>query len=442
MRRLTLVFSLVSLLGCAGETGDSGNADDSASAPDSADTADTADSSDTATDTATDSDAAPDSLPAFDPTTPIAQWRIGDPEQFAEPTAPYNAEVHAKMCPVCGFTEDLFDLAVFDGRMHIAFGDATVNIGSLVPLPFVSLSSPESPTADYEGLTGEEQLDRFRVYADAIFAAGVDAADDAWIGNAYRRGIDEPWAFRRNVPGGVHVHDIARFGDGVLAVGSGGEPEQWAKGEVRAQLWSADEHLTTFQVEYQSLNTAGGDARFTRLLPLPSGVYAFGYKSNSKNNIGELPHALWDGAAASELDQSDPLDSIFVSETDWDSHGRAFVRGADASVQPLVHGIWRVTDIGAASPVAGLAGVTVVDMSYHAPSDEWLLLVRDGITWNSPWDGAGARLWVTSEFDAFHEILAFDFEVRIASIAAWDGYVFFGAADGRLYRSSGQLANP
>lgn len=444
------VATCLALVGCSEA--------DSAGTPPSTDTAVDEDAGGTDVDAATDAfaeDAAPvadsDSAspdvagPALAPfVAPISGLEgrtYTAPVPFAEPLSDYIETAEGELCGACSFTHDVFDLALFDGALHIAYGDATVNVGSLVPVSFRALVSPEAPDVEIGPDSGEEQFDRFRVYGDAMYAAGVDATDDAWLGNVYRRRAGEDWEMFRTVTSGVHVHDMARADGGILAVGSGGTPEEWGNGEVYAHLWTADAELDAIGIAAKELNTLGGDARWTRLLPTASGTFLFGYKSSAQGTIDELPHRVYSGGELTELPRGHVLRGAFVLETDWSDPSFGVVRGADVTASPAVARVWRTAGLDA-ELVDALVGYTVVDATFVAATGEWVVLVIPSDAWGQSWDGQGGQVWITESWVEFTPLLQVDFPVAARAVEATEDGLYFGLADGSVWRSQSEGGLP
>lgn len=158
------------------------------------------------------------------------------PEPWADPIADYLAagrqEVGSDL-----FDRAIQDLAPFDGRLFIGYGDATKNLGRIVAIEPRSFGDPEEPVASADFATDEEQIDHYRVFDDRIAIAGVDATEDGWLGNVYARITGGVWTKNRTVDGGVHVHDITAFSGAYWTVGSGASPNEWKSNHIFSYLW-------------------------------------------------------------------------------------------------------------------------------------------------------------------------------------------------------------
>ncbi len=97
------------------------------------------------------------------------------------------------------FLRGLHALDVYDDRLYFGFGDANLNLGRVFPVE-VRAYSDDSPGAwSSEFTTDEEQVDRFRRSNDGLLVPGIDATEDAWLGNVYATFPGVPWFKSRTV---------------------------------------------------------------------------------------------------------------------------------------------------------------------------------------------------------------------------------------------------
>jgi hypothetical protein len=189
MRAASVVF--VALVGCTGAApaSDGGTVPGDAAHPDAA------------------ADASPDAGEAR-----LAGRTCGALGEWATPLTDYIAAGEAAVANG-RFMRGVHDLAVFEDRLYVGYGDADVNLGRVIPIEVRAFRSDDDPTATAETATAEEQVEQFRALDDGLWIAGVDATEDAWLGNVYRRTAG-PWVKLRTVGNGVHVHDVAAWGGG------------------------------------------------------------------------------------------------------------------------------------------------------------------------------------------------------------------------------------
>lgn len=386
---------------------------------------------------ATSADAAlPDaSAPACPDALAARAWTT--PTVWATPIDDYLAAGDAAH-PDDPFLRGIHDLAAFDGHLWLGYGDATYNLGRVIPIALRGFSDPTDPTAVISELdSGEEHLDGFRRFGDELLLPGIDATMDAWLGNIYLRRVGQPWRMARTVERGVHVHDVVRWQGDLYAVGSGGTQEQWSNRDIYGLLWTSSDDAETWTTVHEAHNERVGDSRLVHLLPVADRLYAFGYRSNSLGRISAFHGGAYDGTAWADLPEGHPLRVIFVTKTHPVDATRGLVRGVDASVEPLRDTLWALDAAGDASRVEAYAGQTVVDIEQDPVSGAWIVLTRTGDVWGQSPDTWEATVWIGADPAAAAPVLRFTAEAAILSVAAWDGALFFGDADGRVLKATG-----
>lgn len=336
------------------------------------------------------------------------------------------------------FMRAIQDLAVFEDRLYLSYGDANHNLGRVIPIGLRYFADPNTPIAVNEFDTDEEQIERYRHVGDELWAAGVDATEDAWLGNVYVREANGNWSKQRTVPGGVHVHDVAAFGGSHYAVGSGATEMQWKAGDIYAHLWRTKDGGDNFEILEQAHNGGNGDARWVGLLPVGQRLFLFGYTSNAEFKIDNLIGAQYDGSSLTMFSDDHPLRWVFTLGTDTVSNGRGLVRGANIMGDPLVHAAWAIDETGETTSITELADKTIVDVFHHPQSDETLLLSYDGNDYQAgftlkEWT---VRVLVTKDFSQFTEKLNFVTSIAPASIAYFRGALFYGQGDGQVLKAA------
>ncbi|MBI4701439.1 MAG: hypothetical protein HY744_09815 [Deltaproteobacteria bacterium] len=372
----------------------------------------------------------------------IAEMSFAAPEPWAKPIEDYLDAGEAELGND-KFLRAVQDLAVYDDRLCLAYGDANEDLGDAIPIGFRYFASAEQPKATNELDSDEQQLVRYRALGGRLFMAGVDPTEDGFVGNVYFRGPKSSWVKRRTVVEGVHVHDVAELDGALYAVGSGATEQEWNNGDVYAELWRSTDEGKSFESVERVDNGGDGDARWVRLLPLPGALYVFGYTSDANFEIDALIGARYDGAALELLPEDHPLRWVYVTETDLvpgseaaDSFG--LVRGIGLAEEPLRSQSWRAQADGTVEPIDGLAGQTVVDVFVHEPTGESLLLVYEGDDYLeslqlSEWQ---VRFLVTADFEQFTELVSFSTQLAPWSLAYWQGHLFYGTDGGQIWRAS------
>lgn len=367
----------------------------------------------------------------------IGAQRFPPPSPWATPIEDY-IEAGQEKYPN-KFMRAIHDLAVYQDRLYLGYGDANVNMGRIIPIGFRYFPAPDDPNAINEFNSDEEQIERYRHIGERLVVAGVDATEDAWLGNVYLRGSESGWVKSRTLDQGVHVHDVCGTKDQIFAVGSGSTPEEWDKGDIYAQLWLSTDLGDSFHNLWRVYNGGTGDARFVRLLLFPSVLYVFGYGSNAQFVINELLNVTYDGHDVVRLATDHPLALAFVTETDLVAPEVGIVRGVDRSKKPLLNRVWTLPADGAAAVIEPLAGRTVVDLFHYAPTGETLLLTYDGDDYQA---GLKLKQWqvrvlVTTDFASFAELVSFPTDTAPVSIAYWQGHIFYGTGAGQVWRATG-----
>ena len=367
---------------------------------------------------------------------PAAGLTFGPLQPWANPIDDY---LEAGMQHAGLFLRGVHDLVVWEGRLYLGYGDANVNLGRVIPIEVRSFTSPDEPEPLREFATDEEQIEHYRVLEQGLYIAGVDATEDAWLGNVYYRGEAGDWTKSRTLQGGVHVHDVAGHGGAVYAVGSGAAPEEWEAGDIFAHLWRSEDSGASFEIVARRHNGGDGDARWTRLISRPEGLYVFGYASNAQFVIDEIVNGVWDGQEVTPLADDHPLRWVLVDQSHPLPDGTALLTGVDASAQPLRRRAFRMSGDGVVEPVAGLQGLSVLDVAPHLPTGEVVLMVEQGDEVSDELRSSWApKILISSDLESFTEALSFESERPPGAIVYWRGALYFGSGEGQVLRSAGR----
>ncbi len=372
------------------------------------------------------------------PPASLADHTFEAPQPWATPLEDYLAVGLEKVGDL-SFERGIQDLTVYLDRLYIAYGDATHNLGREIPIEIRYFDDPDSNVAKSEFETQEEHLERYRLIGGRAYIAGIDATEDAHLGNVYHRGPEVPWEKSRTVSGGVHVHDIVGFKGDLYAVGSGSQPDEWAAGDIYGHLWRSTDEAQSFEILHRHHNGGVGDARFTRLVPTADTLYVFGYLLNNQG-IHALPNTAWDGEKATLLESGHPLYGIFASESDPIDADRTLLRGVDVTTEsPRPWSTWMVSSGAQVTKIERFANETIADVAPAPDTGEWLLLTYDGNDYGTSVGGEltewFVRFYVTRDFVQFTQLTGFYTEVPPDSVAVWKGAVYYGTAWGEVWRA-------
>jgi hypothetical protein len=385
----------------------------------------------------------------------IAPLVFEQPAPWAEPIADYLA-VGAKQFPD-GFNRAITALRVFDDQLWIGYGDATKNLGTVVPIELRRFASPERPawqaapvaSAD-QGTqrrptdTGEEQIEPFRTCAGLLCQAGVDSNDhdERWSqargpervieGNVF---LLEPGGWRkfRSIPGGEHVHDLATLDGVVYAVGSGAANRaEFEAGQVYRYLWRSTDGGRSFQVAHREMfpELGKGDTRFRRLLPVGHTLYVFGFVNPFvAGGPPEGRHLRVVGGRIEAL--AGPLASLTVHRAIElpDGTGLVITRAVDGRTRGF-----RAREDGF-TELAGWASCRTIDAVAVEPARQVLVACGDSGT---P-ERFSIQAAMLDDLDRLHAAAELGAESPSA-IAVWRDGLFVGTSAGAIWKARPRLA--
>lgn len=375
---------------------------------------------------------------------PITASRFDPPTPWARPIEDYLAAGVETVGPEGAFERGIHDLVAFDDRLFIGYGDATVNLGRVTPIELRAFTDPEDAEAvAAEFASDEEQIDRYRIIDGALYQAGIDATEDAWLGNVYRRAAGGEWVKHRSVYNGVHVHDVLGFGGALYAVGSGATQEEWQSGHIYGHLWRSEDEGGEWSIVDRVHNGLVGDTRWVRLLVGGDDLYMFGYRSDREGQIYDFPTGVLaaNGNRVDLLPDDHALGQMFAIETDQIAPTVGLLRGVDVAARPLRYQTWTLDGDGP-RPVEALAGMTTVDVALRPETGEVLLLTHDEDDFQT---ANGLTEWTVrvhaapaGDLSALTELFSFETAIRPRAVAWWRGGIYYGDDDGAVWRTLGQ----
>ena len=272
MRRLSISTVLLLLVSCDGGTsgGTDPGADTTEPGQDTIAALDTAADTAPAEDTEVPEDVAPD-LPPL-PTL------YGPPELWSEPIFDYIQKVvTGRELQLTDFDHSLKELAVFDERLYIGYGDWTVNTGPVD----IRYFEPDG-TLVVDVTIDEESIDYYRIFGDRMFIPGVDpkqpAGADPLTGNVCSLESGGDWVVAFELEQCLHVLDVVPWGDTIFACGSGNiDMDHYHAGDDMSVIWRSDDGGLTWDLEttYHDDNT-NAVVRWERFVTLGDDFVVFG----------------------------------------------------------------------------------------------------------------------------------------------------------------------
>ena len=111
-----------------------------------------------------------------------------------------------------------WDMILFDGRLYVGGGDYSANSEAMAFYAY----DIESGEWLCTGHTSDHAISKFKVIDGDLYAPGIDSLEDWSTGNYYMLKKGGEWQTFSDVPGGVHVYDIAKTKSGLLiGIGTG-----------------------------------------------------------------------------------------------------------------------------------------------------------------------------------------------------------------------------
>jgi hypothetical protein len=143
------------------------------------------------------------------------------------------------------------DLALYEGRIYIGYGDLVENRG---PIQIWSFAPRASGPIDFtpEFTVDEESVDRFRTCGGRLIVPGIDSCDreiNQWkLGNLYIKSAGA-WRKLRTIPNAIHVNDVVEYEGRLFAAISSDNGGPLLLSEDDGQSWhpcSNVPHYITF----------------------------------------------------------------------------------------------------------------------------------------------------------------------------------------------------
>ncbi len=370
-----------------------------------------------------------------DASVTVAGKTFGAPASWAKPIEDYIAAGYKKLAHY-KFERSIHDLVVYGGRLYLGYGDATYNLGRVTPIEMRYFTDPAKTTITKEFTTQEEHLEAYRILDGELVMAGIDATEDAWLGNVYVKPSGKAWFKSRTLKQGVHVHDCVTFGGAWYAVGSGATSAEWKASNIHSIMWKSADRGKTFKVHDRRSNQKVGDIRWTRLLPIGKTMWMFGYHSNNAGNPTELINATFDGTKRTDLAKTHELNNAWVFETHPISAKLGIARGVKILTVPkLIWSTWAIDDKGGIKAI--LPNKRILDVYPVGDTGEFLVMTHDEAEVDKikALKSFQLRVLATKDFVKFTEVLKWSATSTPKSVAYWKGDLYIGDRLGAIWKA-------
>lgn len=366
----------------------------------------------------------------------ITDLVYGEFEPWGNPIDDY-IDIHTEELGEDEFFKAIFDLAVFEDRLYLGYGDADHNLGGITPIEIRFWSKEDPLAVSAQFTTDEEQVDRFRQTDDLLMIPGVDATEDDLLGNAYTLGTGGEWHKSRTLDLAWHVHDMAVVDNMIYACGSGGTMDDYNNSTVNALFYESDDGGENFTLAQQITHPdPPGDQRLTTLLSVGGELYAFGYVSKFEGTQSTISSLLSYRKDADELVFMPSFPSFWVTDAEQLTEDLGVVTGVHTG-GTLTWGCVLIDGSDSFANVPMCGGRTVLDMAPLADG-RTLVLYLDIDTYPTPNTGIwGLRVGVTEDGSDLVELVSQDIESYPRSIAYWRNSLYLGLDNGEVWRSEG-----
>jgi hypothetical protein len=331
------------------------------------------------------------------------------------------------------FDHALKELEVFDDRLYLGYGDWTENTGSAVGIEVRYFDDPEGEVVS-EFDTDEESIDYYRVWDDTLYIPGVDATEDALIGNVYVKPSGGTWTKVRSLEQNLHVLDV--FGrDGAMYASGGGcdDMDHYYAGDDQGLVYRSEDGGATWAIDFEWHDgDTNAVVRYEYFAGVEDDFYVFGNTINATTyRLTNVPRR-WDGGAWTPVDL---LEDAWVQRT-WQLDPTAAVaRGVDLSTGTFR--AWRIL-AGEATRALGR-----FDSLRHMPvdffpvaDDDMLILTREENRYPDEAEPPfGWHVWRTPDLFTLEELFTFSSDASFVCLALWRDAIYLGSTDGGIWRS-------
>ncbi|MDO9575281.1 MAG: 5'-nucleotidase [bacterium] len=162
-------------------------------------------------------------------------------------------------------------LRLFNGRLYLGHGDATVNTGP-TDVIYYDLQEKKFVT---EFTVDEEGIYTYKIVDENLIIPGIDATESWELGNIYVL-TDTGWVKHRTVTRGIHVFDVVSF-DRKWYVATGSNFEFGNVSPAFGTIQCSEDSGKSWKFAYATPCDDATVFRIVRLLPYKGNLYAFPY---------------------------------------------------------------------------------------------------------------------------------------------------------------------
>ncbi|MDY6787627.1 MAG: hypothetical protein SVK54_05835 [candidate division WOR-3 bacterium] len=211
------------------------------------------------------------------------------PEIFARPLDDYSAEARR-----------INDMILFDSKIYIGYGDYGVNTGPTDILYY----DMESGNWHKEFTVDEEAVIKYTVPGGQLMIPGIDGTQDWELGNYYVYDSNE-WIKKRNIPGGIHVFDIAHYNNSYF-VSTGTFLRTDSNTMLAPGAVMSSQDGIEWAYEYTTSTDNYSVHRITDIIEFNDELYAFEYSYNALK-LPEIPNRYHEYLMSPYIDGTDTM---------------------------------------------------------------------------------------------------------------------------------------
>jgi len=365
----------------------------------------------------------------------------------------------------------IWDLQAWDGKLYLGGGDSAENAGPVDVIYY----DPATGVFASEFTVDDEEIEKYRIIDGWLYIPGHDAMEPWELGNIYVND-GSGWTKLRTIPKAVHVYDIAKIDDELIAVGAQIFEDGAGYYGGGAFFFSQDAGHTWTTQFTPATHYSGSDVynplqpdsvRFTELFEFKGRLYASGwlmptlYVYDSGRfvfvDVSPFPGATSeDGIPCADVPQvaSDYVDDL-MSDDEWYDAFDHYAQCITARITN--HGIldgqlvyiggtfyrdhgWRAFGLFAADQLVEGHVRQLGGFDDGEPRD---LLTANGqlllLTTSSVNDAFQSRVHVTDDLDEWTQVAEFTADAPAYSIEILDEYLYIGLGgdhpgSGNIYR--------